>query len=177
MVTRLKNLIFSPIFVALALGGFSIYLVTEGEVEAAMGGTGAAIAAATMKRNEESEEDYEVLIRNQLRIQALEIEAQNRKYLEEQKEENIYLRFQIEIKEKEALLSLREQEFKHKIEMLMKEQEVADPKALPEQKETEELQELSDKIKMLMEEQEVADPKVLPEQKETESQDSKDNSS
>lgn len=139
MLTRFRDLIFSPILVALALGGFSVYLVTEGEVEAAMGGTGAAIAAATMKRSEDSEEDYEIeiRIRNQLRIQALEIEAQNRKYLEEQKHENIYLRCQLEIKEKEALLSLREKELEHKIEMLLKEQEFADPKILPEPKEAE----------------------------------------
>ena len=138
MIKRFRNLIFSPILVALTLGGFSVYLVSKGEVEAAMGGAGAAIAAATMTRKEDSEEDYKIEILNQLgRIQALEIEAENRKYLEEKNHEIMYLRFQLEMKEKETLLSLREQELDHKLDMLLKEQEFADSKILKESKETE----------------------------------------
>lgn len=60
--------------VALALGSFSVHLVAKGQVEAAMGGMGAAIAASTMKRNEDSGGVYNVA------------EAQNREYLEKLEE-------------------------------------------------------------------------------------------
>jgi hypothetical protein len=139
MLRRARTL--TPIIVALTLGSFSVYLVAKGEIEAAMGGAGAAIASATMRNNEDSEEDIEMRIRNELKIQALEselkiqileVEAKNRKYLESQEKENMYLRFQLETKEKEAMLLLKEQELEHQKALLLKEQEVTDPKSLPE---------------------------------------------
>lgn len=142
MLIRLRNLIFSPILVALTLGGFSVYLITKGEIEAAMGGAGAAIAAGTMKRNEDSEEDYETQIDYQLRIQALQLEIKNIKNLEEEKQNNLFLQYQLEVKEKElevkekgVLLSLREQKLDHERELLLKEKEFSNPKILPSPKE------------------------------------------
>ena len=122
---------------ALALGGFSAYLVTKGEIEAGMGGAGAAIAAATMKHNNDSEEDYETRIRNEVRIQVLEIKLDDRRRFEAREQEIVELRFRLKMKDEERALAFKEKEVEHKLEILLKDQKFTSPKAILEAKESE----------------------------------------
>lgn len=137
MYKGVVNLFFSPVLVALALSGFSVYLVAKGETEAAMGGAGAAIAAATMRRNEDSEEDSETRLQDKLKIQQLEIELKYRSILEIKNIENMELKFSLQMKEQENLVALTKQDVNHKLELLIKDQENRSQKALPEEKKIE----------------------------------------
>jgi len=100
----------SQLFIVLALGSFSGFLVTQGKMEAAMGGVGVAVGVATMRTNEDKymEENKdpkentnnELLIQNQLLMQKLDM--QEKHFLLSQ--ENAILKIKLKMQEEKINL-------------------------------------------------------------------------
>jgi hypothetical protein len=110
---QISKISYSTKFLALALGGFAVYLITAGQNEAAMGAVGAAIMAATMKS-----EDSTRSLEDSLTIQRLELEAQNNEKIHELEQSNLRLLFEQKLLEenldKERMRNLLESSFQRK---------------------------------------------------------------
>lgn len=130
---------FSPMLLAIVLGGFSSYLVIQGQTEAAMGGVGAAIAAATMKRSKDndntSKENIPRIYELESYVRVLETQKIHQKALNDAKMEIYKLQVKLEMMEKEKELELREQEIRHKEHLLMLEQDIVNSKFLSQAEE------------------------------------------
>ncbi|MEP0873203.1 hypothetical protein NDA01_25915 [Trichocoleus desertorum AS-A10] len=132
--TRVRNLVFSPIFIALALGGFSTYLIAKGEVEAGMGGAGAAITAATMRRDEDDRgESDEIEFHQTLRIRELEIQLGFQRQLLDLEKDNLKLSEKCAIQSK-TIKELEEHLKQQQALLLEQQKELSIHKALPDSK-------------------------------------------
>jgi hypothetical protein len=111
---QLSKISYSTKFLALALGGFAVYLITAGQNEAAMGAVGAAIMAATMKGDDNTRS-----LEDSLTIQRLELEAQNNEIIHKLEKSNLKLLLEQELLQKNLELEsmLREQRMRLTMEM------------------------------------------------------------
>jgi hypothetical protein len=111
---QLSKISYSTKFLALALGGFAVYLITAGQNEAAMGAVGAAIMAATMKGDDNTRS-----LEDSLTIQRLELEAQNNEIIHELEKSNLKLLLKQELLQENLELEsmLREQRMISTMEM------------------------------------------------------------
>lgn len=110
---QLSKISYSTKFLALALGGFAVYLITAGQNEAAMGAVGAAIMAATMKND-----DNKRSLEDSLTIQRLELEAQNNEKIHELEKSNLRLLLEQELLQK----NLEKEAIKYTLESMLREQ-------------------------------------------------------